>query len=63
MSGTRRHGQLLLSLETECIARKPIAREISKSRVFDYIERFYNPTRGHLTFEYPIDFERRVNAA
>jgi putative transposase len=30
--------------------------------VFDYIERFYNPTRRHSTLGYlsPMDFERQT---
>ncbi|MBN9146495.1 MAG: IS3 family transposase, partial [Alphaproteobacteria bacterium] len=33
--------------------------------VFDYIERFYNPTRRHSTLGYlsPIDFERQAGVA
>jgi len=33
--------------------------------VFDYIERFYNPTRRHSTLGYlsPIDFEKQTDAA
>jgi uncharacterized protein YcbK (DUF882 family) len=35
------------------------------AEVFDYIERFYNPTRRHSTLGYlsPIDFERQANVA
>ncbi|WP_303810472.1 IS3 family transposase, partial [Sandarakinorhabdus limnophila] len=37
----------------------------AKAEVFDYIERFYNPTRRHSTLGYlsPIDFERQANVA
>jgi len=33
--------------------------------VFDYIERFYNPTRRHSTLRYlsPMDFERQAQVA
>jgi putative transposase len=49
------------SLKTERIARKTYrTRNQAKAEVFDYIERFYNPTRRHSTLGYlsPMDFER-----
>jgi len=51
------------SLKTERIARKVYrTRNHAKAEVFDYIERFYNPTRRHSTLVYlsPMDFERRA---
>lgn len=54
------------SLKTERIARKTYrTRNQAKAEVFDYIERFYNPTRRHSTLGYlsPIDFERQTNVA
>jgi putative transposase len=54
------------SLKTEWIARKTYrTRNQAKAEVFDYIERFYNPTRRHSTLGYlsPIDFERQANVA
>ena len=54
------------SLKTERTARKTYrTRNQAKAEVFDYIERFYNPTRRHSTLGYlsPIDFERQANVA
>ena len=54
------------SLKTERIARKVYrTRNHAKAEVFDYIERFYNPTRRHSTLAYlsPMDFERRAPSA
>jgi putative transposase len=54
------------SLKTERIARKTYrSRNQAKAEVFDYIERFYNPTRRHSTLGYlsPVDFERQANVA
>lgn len=54
------------SLKTERIARKTYrTRNQAKTEAFDYIERFYNPTRRHSTLGYlsPIDFERHPNVA
>ena len=48
------------SLKTERTARKIYrSRKQARSDVFDYIERFYNPTRRHSTLGYisPIKFE------
>lgn len=53
------------SLKTERTARKVYrSREQARSDVFDYIERFYNPTRRHSTLGYvsPIEFERARKA-
>ncbi len=49
------------SLKTERTARKVFrTREQARAEVFDYIERFYNPTRRHSTLGYisPIAFEK-----
>ena len=54
------------SLKTERIARKTYrTRNQARADVFDYIERFYNPTRRHSTLGYlsPVDFERQADVA
>ncbi len=53
------------SLKTERTARKvDRSREQARADVFDYIERFYNPTRRHSTVGYvsPIQFEEAQKA-
>ena len=53
------------SLKTERTARKVYrSREQARSDVFDYIERFYNPTRRHSTLGSvsPINFEKAREA-
>ena len=53
------------SLKTERMARKVFRnREQARAEVFDYIERFYNPTRRHSTLGYvsPIAFEKAREA-
>lgn len=53
------------SLKTERTARKVYrTREQARSDVFDYIERFYNPTRRHSTLGYvsPVEFEQAREA-
>ena len=54
------------SLKTERIARKVYqTRDQARADVFDYVERFYNPTRRHSTIGYvsPMEFERIASAA
>ena len=54
------------SLKSERIARKVYCtRNHAKAEVFDYIERFYNPTRRHSTLGYlsPMDFEKQAVVA
>jgi putative transposase len=54
------------SLKTERVGRKVYrSRDEARADVFDYVERFYNPTRRHSTIGYksPIDFEREVGVA
>jgi putative transposase len=54
------------SLKTERTARKVYrTRDDAKSDVFDYIERFYNPTRRHSTLGYlsPVAFEEMAMLA
>ena len=54
------------SLKTERAARKTYrSRNQARADVFDYIERFYNPTRRHSTLGYlsPMDFEKQANVA
>jgi putative transposase len=54
------------SLKTERIARKTYrTRNQARANVFDYIERFYNPTRRHSTLGYlsPMDLERQADVA
>jgi putative transposase len=53
------------SLKTERTARKVFrTREQARAEVFDYIERFYNPTRRHSTLGYvsPVAFEQAREA-
>jgi putative transposase len=52
------------SLKTERVARKTYrTRDQARADVFDYIERFYNPTRRHSTLGYlsPMDFEKKAD--
>jgi len=54
------------SLKTERVRKKVYrSRDQARADVFDYIERFYNPTRRHSTLGYlsPIDFERQAVVA
>ena len=54
------------SLKTERIARKVYqTKDQARADVFDYVERFYNPTRRHSTIGYvsPMEFERIAAAA
>ena len=53
------------SLKIERTTRKVLrTREQARAEVFDYIERFYNPTRRHSTLGYisPIAFEKAQEA-
>lgn len=53
------------SLKTERTARKVYrTRAEARADVFDYVERFYNPTRRHSTLGYvsPIEFEKAQEA-
>ena len=54
------HGATLEGMN--CIVYR--SREQARSDVFDYIERFYNPTRRHSTLGYvsPIEFEQARKA-
>jgi hypothetical protein len=54
------------SLKSERIRRKTYrTRNRAKADVFDYTERFYNPTRCHSTLGYlsPMDFKRQAQVA
>jgi putative transposase len=54
------------SLKTERIARETYrTRNHARQDVFDYIERFYNPTRRHSTLGYlsPMDSEKQARVA
>ena len=54
------------SLKTERTARKVYrSRNDAKADVFDYVERFYNPTRRHSTLGYlsPIQYEQQTKLA
>nr|WP_145736992.1 IS3 family transposase [Nitrospirillum amazonense] len=54
------------SLKAERVARAVYqSRNQARADVFDYIERFYNPTRRHSTLGYlsPVDFERNAGVA
>jgi putative transposase len=51
------------SLKTGRVARKTYrTRDQARADVFDYIERFYNPTRRHSNLGYlsPMDFEKKA---
>lgn len=53
------------SLKTERLARKIYrSRDAARAEVFDYIERFYNPTRRHSAIGYlsPVAFERLASS-
>jgi len=59
-------GSFFSSLETERTAAKTYrTRAQAKADVFDYIERFYNPTRRHSTLGYlsPMEFEMQAELA
>ena len=54
------------SLKIERTTRKTYrTRQAARADIFDYIERFYNPTRRHSTLGYrsPITFEQQVQIA
>lgn len=54
------------SLKTERTARRVYrTRDAARADVFDYIERFYNPTRRHSTLGYlsPLEFEKQAELA
>lgn len=54
------------SLKTERTARKVYrTRDDARADVFDYIERLYNPRRGHSTLDYlsPVEFEEQAMLA
>lgn len=54
------------SLKAERVARAVYqSRNQARADVFDYIKRFYNPTRRHSTLGYlsPVDFERNAGVA
>jgi putative transposase len=54
------------SLKSERTARRTYqTRDQAQAAVFDYIERFYNPTRRHSTLGYlsPMEFEMRAGFA
>lgn len=54
------------SLKTERVGRKTYrTRKQARADVFDYIERFHNPTRRHSTIGYPspMTFEKRAMKA
>jgi len=53
------------SMKTERLASKVYrTRDQARADVFDYIERFYNPTRRHSTLGYvsPIEYEKAQRA-
>lgn len=54
------------SLKIERVTRKVYrTRNQARADVFDYIERFYNPTRRHSTIGYlsPMQYEERTMKA
>jgi hypothetical protein len=59
------HGELLQFIEDGAHGPQGVQDQSASSRdVFDYIERFYNPTRRHSTLGYvsPIQFEKAQEA-
>lgn len=62
--GQCRDGELLLLAEDRKDRGENIPHQ-AKADVFDYIERFYNPTRRHSTLGYlsPMDFEKQAKVA
>ena len=53
------------SLKTERTRKTYRTRNAARADVFDYIERFYNPTRRHSTLGYvsPIRYEAEAHVA
>jgi putative transposase len=54
------------TMKTErCYRRQYATRQAARADIFDYIERFYNPTRRHSTLGNlsPVAFERAVAVA
>lgn len=50
------------TLECELIDREIFrTRDEARTKIFDYLEAFYNPRRRHSALDYlsPIDYERR----
>ena len=50
------------TLECELIDRERFeTREIARTKIFDYLETFYNPRRRHSALDYlsPMDYQRR----
>jgi hypothetical protein len=59
-------GELILVAENRADSPQGLQdRDDAKADVFDYIERFYNPRRRHLTLEYmsPVEFEEKAMLA
>jgi putative transposase len=53
------------TLECELIDRERFeTHEIARTKIFDYLETWYNPRRRHSTIDYlsPMDNERRCEA-
>ena len=64
--GQLRDGSFFSSLKIERVARKTYpTRDAARTDIFDYIERFYNPTRRHSTLDYlsPMEFEKQGQVA
>ena len=54
------------TLECELIDRERFeTREIARTRIFDYLEAFYNPRRRHSALDYlsPMEYERSCQEA
>jgi len=52
------------TLECELLDRGRFeTREVARTRIFDFIETWYNPRRRHSALEYasPIEYERRFH--
>ncbi len=53
---------LFATLECELIDREVFkTREEARTKIFDYLETFYNPRRRHSALDYlsPMEYERR----
>ena len=65
MSGTTRRWRASSPRSRPNEQRLYRTRDEARADVFDYIERFYNPKRRHLTIGYmsPMEFERQAGLA
>jgi putative transposase len=63
--GRHTAGDRDLGIVERCNRRRYATRQEARADVFDYIERFYNPTRRHSTLGNvsPVAFERAAAVA